>query len=213
MSKPRPATPISLTLNPRLDASLAEGWEAWERAARAAGSSAVAGWIAQRLGRPQLRAELQPDAEAFLQATDPEERALAIADLAEIVEGHDDALADTLWEALLALGFEQEDSDVITEAISHLAAIAEEHGDPLAAAEYHIDFLNWRRRDDHTSDPDAVADAFDEIVRLAGVDGDPQAVAIWEYRLASFIRLEEAGDERAYAGNWEQSPIAFESWA
>ena len=101
---------------------------------------------------------------------------------------------------------------MITEAISHLAAIAEEHGDPLAAAEYHIDFLNWRRQDDHTSDPEAVADAFDEIVRLAGVDGDPQAVAIWEYRLASFIRLEEAGDERAYAGDWEQSPIAYESW-
>jgi hypothetical protein len=206
------ASPISLTLSPRLDASLAEGWEAWEAAARAAGPPAVAGWIAQRLGRPQLRADLQSDVESFLAATDGEERALAIADLAEIVEGHDDVLADTLWEALLALGFEQEDPDTITEAISRLAAIAEEHGDPLAAAEYHIDFLNWRRQDDHTSDPEAVADAFDEIIRLAGVDGDRQAVAMWEYRLASFIRLEESGDERAYAGDWEQSPIAYESW-
>ena len=55
-------------------------------------------------------------------------------------------------------------------------------------------------------------DAFDEIIRLAGVDGDRQAVAMWEYRLASFIRLEDAGDERAYSGDWEQSPIAYESW-
>ena len=212
MSDLRSTTPVSLTLNPRLDAGLAQGWESWEAAARTAGTPAVAGWIAQRLGRPHLRTELQPDVESFLAATDPEERALAIADLAEIVEGHDDALADTLWEALLALGFEQEDSDTITEAVSRLAAIAEEHGDALAAAEYHIDFLNWRRQEGRTSDPDAVADAFDEIVRLAGADGNPQAVAIWEYRLASFIRLEEAGDERVFAGDWEQSPIAFESW-
>jgi len=212
MSDSRPITPIAFTLSPRLDASLAEGWEAWESAARAAGAAAVAGWIAQRLGQPQLKAELQPDVEAFLDAGDPEERALAIADLAEIVEGHDDVLADALWEALLALGFEQEDPDTITEAISHLAAIAEEHGDALAAAEYHVDFLNWRRQEGHSSDPEAVADAFDEIVRLAGADGNPQAVAIWEYRLATFIRLEEAGDERASAGDWEQSPIAFESW-
>ena len=212
MPDSRPITPISFTLNPRLDASLAEGWEAWEGAARAAGAPAVSGWIAQRLGRANLRTELQADVEAFLQATDPEERALAIADLAEIVEGHDDALADTLWEALLALGFEQEDPDTIIEATSRLAAIAEEHGDALAAAEYHIDFLNWRRQVDHTSDPEAVADAFDEIVRLAGVDGNPQAVAIWEFRLTSFIRLDDADDETASSGDWERSPIAYESW-
>lgn len=212
MSEPRPASSISLTLSPRLDSALGQGWESWESAARTAGAPAVAGWIAQRLGRPQLRTELQPDVESFLAAADPEERALAIADLAEIVEGHDDALADTLWEALLALGFEQEDPDTIIEATSRLAAIAEEHGDALAAAEYHIDFLNWRRQVDHTSDPEAVADAFDEIVRLAGVDGNPQAVAIWEFRLVSFIRLDEADDETASTGDWERSPIAYESW-
>lgn len=203
---------MSLTLNPRLDSALTEGWEAWESAARAAGTPTVASWIAQRLGRPLLRTELQPDVESFLAATDPEERALAIADLAEIVEGHDDALADTLWEALLALGFDHEDPDTIIEATSRLAAIAEEHGDALAAAEYHIDFLNWRRQDDHTSDPEAVADAFDEIVRLAGIDGNPQAVAIWEFRLASYMRLEDADDETAFTGDWERSPIAYESW-
>lgn len=213
MSDARPITPISLTLNPRLDAALAEGWQSWEAAARAAGPSPVAGWLAQRLGRPQLRADLLPDVEAFLTATDPEDRAPAIADLAELVEGEDDAVADTLWEALLALGTEQDDPDTIAEAIARLAAIAEDHADPLAAAEYHIEFLNWRRQPGHTSDPDAVADAFDEIIRLAGQDGEPKAVAIWEYRLAAFARLEEAEDDRASTGDWERSPTPYESWA
>jgi len=214
---PQPATSpghaLSLTLNPRLDASLAAGWEAWEAAAHAAGPSPVAGWLAQRLGRPGLRPDLLPHVEAYLTATDPDDRAPAIAELAELVEGEDDAVADTLWEALLALGTEQADPDTIVEAIAHLAAIAEEHADPLAAAEYHIEFLTWRRQPGHASDPDTVADAFDEIIRLAGVDGDPQAVAIWEFRLAAFNRLAEADDDRAFAGDWERSPAPYESWA
>jgi len=213
MPDTRSMTPIAFTLNPRLDASLAEGWQAWETAARAAGAVAVSGWLAQRLGRPQLRADLQPDVGAFLTAEDPETRGSAIADLAELVEGEDDAVADTLWEALLALGTEQADPDTIGEAISHLAAIAEDHADPLAAAEYHIEFLNWRRQPGHASDPEAVGDAFDEIIRLAGVDGNPQAVAIWEFRLAAFTRLDEADDDRTYAGEWERTPAPYESWA
>lgn len=213
MSETRPITPIALTLNPRLDATLTQGWQPWEAAARAAGPAVVAGWLAQRLGRPQLRDDLLPDVEAFLNATDPEDRASAIADLAELVEGEDDTVADTLWEALLALGVDQADPDTIVEAIGHLAAIAEDHADPLAAAEYHIEFLNWRRQPGHASDPDAVADAFDAVIRLAGLDGDPQAVAIWEFRLASFARLEDADDDRVYTGDWEKAPTPYESWA
>lgn len=205
--------PVALTLSPRLDATLVAGWEAWEAAARTAGAGAVAGWLAQRLGRPDLRADLQPQVAAFLAATDPEDRALAIAEFAELVEGEDDPVADTLWEALLALGKEQADPDTIAEAIAHLAAIAEEHGDPLAAAEYHIEFLNWRRESGHTSDPDAIADAFEEVIRLGGVDGAPHAVALYEFRLATYHRLAEAEDERAFAGDWERAPAPYESWA
>jgi len=213
MSDARPITPVALTLSPRLDAALAGGWEAWEAAARTAGAPAVAGWLAQRLGRPQLRADLLPDVDAFLKAREPDDRASAIADLAELVEGEDDAVADTLWEALLSLGKEQDDPDTIVEAIGRLAAIAEDHADPLAAAEYQIEFLNWRRQPGHASDPEAVADAFDEIIRLAGQDGDPQAVAIWEFRLAAFVRLDDADDDRAYTGDWERTPVPYESWA
>lgn len=216
-AKPNPPAgagqPIALTLNPRLDATVVQGWEAWDTSARAAGPGAVAAWIAQRMFRKDLRNELEPFVAAYLDSSEPEDRAAAIAELAEIVEGGDDLIADTLWEALLALGKQEADPDMIIEAIGHLAAIAEDHGEPLSAAEYQIEFLNWRRQDEHTSDPESIADAFDEIIRLAEQDGDPEAVAIYEFRLATFMRLADSEDERASTGDWERNPAPYESWS
>jgi hypothetical protein len=206
-----PAQPLALTTNPRLDAAVAQGWETFDAAARAAGADRLAGWLARRLGQPEAKADLLDPVEAYLTAEHPDDLVLARAELAEAVEG-DDLVADTLWEGVLAHARAADDPDVFVEAIAHLAEIAEANGDPLAAAEYHLEFLNWRRQPGHQSDPDAVLDAFDEAIRLARLDGNPKAAALFEYRQAGFARLAEAEDERATAGDWERDPTPYQSW-
>lgn len=204
--------PLGLTLNPRLDAAVSQGWEDFEAAAQAAGADRVAGWLAQRAGRPVATSDLVEPVAAWLDAEDADDRALARAELAEIIEGDDDLTADTLWEGVLAHARAVDDPDLMVEAIAHLAEIAEAHGDPLAAAEYHLEFLDWRRRPDHVSDADAVLDAFDAIIRLARTDGDQKAAALFEYRQAAFARIVDADDERAVQGDWERDPKSYESW-
>jgi hypothetical protein len=204
---------MSLTMSPRLDTAVAQGWQAFETAARAAGADQVAAWLAQRLGKPGLKADLLEPVAALLDAVDPDDRAVARAELAELVEGEDDLTADTLWEGVLAHARATNDPDLMVEAISHLAEIAESNGDPLAAAEFYLEFLNWRRQPGQMSDPDAVLDAFDEVIRLAHVDGDPTAAALYEYRQAAFARMADAEDDCATEGDWEREPVPYESWA
>jgi hypothetical protein len=212
--EPVPAgQPLAITLAPRLDAALDRGWADWEEAARAAGVGVVAGWLAQRLGDAGLKRGLIVPVRDLLEAAPGDERTVARAELAELVEGEDAAVADTLWEGVLADALEAEDPDAIAEATAHLAAIAEAHGDPLAAAEYHLAFLNWRREPGHTSDPEAVEDSFEEVVRLATADGDPKAAAIYAFRQVGFTGLVEAEDDRATEGDWETDPAPYRSWA
>lgn len=205
--------PLNLTVNPRLDAALQSGWESWFLAATAEGSAKVAIWFARRLRNPALKSEISDTLDAVLHSDEPEDRAIALSELAEIAEGHDDLLTDTLWEGVLASGNETGDPDLIFEAISHLAAIAEDHDEFLAAAEYYLEFLNWRRQPDHESDPELVESAFDEVIRLAQLDGDRRATALFEHRLARFVRLENADDERTTAGDWEDDPAPYPSWS
>lgn len=204
--------PIALTADPKLDAALARGWEEWEQAAKGAGVGAVAGWLALRLGDLGRKRELLQPVASLLEAADAEDRALARAELAELVE-EDDALADTLWEGVLAHGVAAEDGDTIAEATTRLASISEAHGDPLAAAEYHLEFLNWRRSDAHVSDPEAVETAMEEVVRLARLDGEQRFAALFEFRLAAFVRLVEGEDDRAAEGDWESDPTPYQSWS
>jgi hypothetical protein len=210
---PRAGQPLTLTTNPKLDAALNAGWEAWDPAAREAGAEAVAGWLARRANVEATREDLLPSMRALLSATDAEERAVACAELAELIGDDDDIVADTLWEGMLAAGREADDPEVMFEATAHLAAIAEAHGDPLAAAEYFLEFLNWRREPHHAADPDAVLGAFDEVIRLARLDGEQKAAALFEYRQANFARLIETEDERATEGDWERDPTPYASWA
>ncbi len=214
MSTPRQdrGEPIALTADPKLDAALALGWEEWEQAAKGAGVGAVAGWLALRLGDLGRKRELLQPVASLLEAADAEDRALARAELAELVE-EDDALADILWEGVLAHGVAAEDGDTIAEATTRLASIAEAHGDLLAAAEYHLEFLNWRRSDAHVSDPEAVETAMEEVVRLARLDGEQRFAALFEFRLASFVRLVEREDDRAAEGDWESDPTPYQSWS
>lgn len=204
--------PLALTTSPRLDSALTRGWEAWEAVARDIGATAVARWLARRIEAPDLGAELMEPVRALLGCDEPEACAEARMELAELVE-EDDFVADTLWEGVLAYARDAGDPDLFAEATVRLAAIAEANGDALAAAEYQIEFLTWRRQAGQAGDPEDVLTAYDEVVRLAERDGAQEAVARYAYRQASFARLAEAEDDRAFVGDWETDPAPYQSWA
>jgi hypothetical protein len=204
--------PLALTRSPRLDNALRLGWPTFARTLTAAGSADAALWLAARLGDPDLTEVAAPLLEAAI-SSNPEESAEALFALAELAEEtEDDLLADTLWEGVLEIGRGLADGDLMAEATRKLAALAERLGDPLAAAEFFMGFLNWRRQPAHSSDPEDVEIAFDEIIRLAQMDGAQRASAEYGYRQAQFTRLLEAEDPRAVEGDWERDPAPYAAW-
>ena len=207
-----PGAPLPFTTSPTLDAALAGGWEPWLVAARKAGAAKTSAWIARRLGEPSAAIEITEIVDGLL-GEDPETRATSAGELAESVEAEDLMLADTLWEGCLAAGSDLADPDIIFEAVTQLAGIAEDQGENLAAAEYWIFFLNWRREEGHESDPDAVQTAYEEIIRLAEDDGEQKQVADWTYRQVRYTKLADAEDERAAAGDWEAAAEPYTGWA
>ena len=206
-------SPLRLTRSPRLDNALRLGWESFSRTLAAAGPEEAARWLSARTGD----AELVDVAESLLASAlgaDPEESADALFGLAELAEEtEDDLLADALWEGVLGRAREVVDGDLVAEATRRLGAIAERHGDSLAAAEFFIEFLNWRRQPDHSSDPEDVEIAFDEIVRLATADGAHQAAAQYAFRQVGFTKLLDADDPRAVEGDWEADALPYQAWA
>jgi hypothetical protein len=212
MQQPAGGSPLNLTTNPRLDTALQQGWRAWEDAIRAAGTAATTSWLMARADGELERDDLADPVAALLGAEDEEERATVRAELAELLDGIDDAVAETLWEGVLAHGEATDDAETIFDATSHLALIAENTGDPLAAAEYHIAFINWRRQPGHIADPELVQSCFDEIIRLAEIDGAQTAVAEYTFRQANFTRLAETDDEAPTEGDWECDAIPYTSW-
>lgn len=213
-SEGRPTSPLTLTVNPRLDAGVQSGWESWETAMRAIGAAGSGAWLAQRAGDPELREAAAALVQGLLEAEDAEARGDGWIGLAELADEVDDALlADTGWEGALAAGREAGNPDVIFAATSALARIAEEHGEALAAAEYFIEFLNWRRLAGHVSDAEDIETAFDEVARLATKDGARKEVALFEFRQAGFTRLLEADDDRAVEGDWEVDPTPYATWS
>jgi hypothetical protein len=200
-------------MNPKLDTALSAGWRAWETVASELGAAKVAAWIAQRAGDDVPRQALLEHVEALFTASDDDERAVSRAELAELLEEADDGLADALWEGVLEHGTANGDAEVVFEATNHLAGIAEAYGDPLAAAEYYIDFLNWRRMPDNVSDAESVQTAFDEVVRLAEADGEPKIAALFAFRQVGFTKLADVEDDRATAGDWEPDPSPYASWS
>jgi hypothetical protein len=207
------SSPLRLTRSPRLDNALRLGWESFSRTLAATGPQDAARWLSARTGDPELAEVAEPLLASAL-GGEPEEAADALFGLAELAEEtEDELLADTLWEGVLDRAREIGEGDLIAEATRRLAALAERHGDPLAAAEFFIEFLNWRRQPEHSSDPEDVETAFDEIVRLAAADGAQQAVAQYAYRLVGFTRLLDAEDPRAVEGDWETDSLAYQTWA
>ena len=205
--------PLQLTRSPRLDNALRRGWQPFARTLSASGADDAARWLAARAGDADLADIAEPLFAAALEP-DPEDAADALFALAELAEEiDDDLLADTLWEGALDRARSAAEGDLVAEATRRLAALAERLGDPLAAAEFFIAFLNWRREAGHTSDPDDVEDAFDAIIRLATIDGAPKAAAEYSYRQVQFTRLLDAEDERAVEGDWEPDPRPYQTWA
>ena len=207
------SSPLRLTRSPRLDNALRLGWESFSPTLAATGPENAARWLSARTGD----AELAEVAESLLTSAldnDPDDAADALFALAELAEEtEDELLADTLWEGVLDRSQGADDGDLMAEATRRLAALAERHGDPLAAAEFFIEFLNWRRQPEHSSDPEDVEAAFDEIVRLATADGAQQAAAQYAYRQVGFTKLLDADDPRAVEGDWESDALAYQSWA
>ena len=204
---------MHLTRSPRLDNALRLGWESFSRTLAAAGPEEGARWLSARTGDLDL-AEV---AEALLASAlggDPDESADALFSLGELAEEtEDDVLADTLWEGVLDRSRSAEDGELMAEATRRLSAIAERNGDFLAAAEFFIEFLNWRRQPEHTSDPEDVEVAFDEVVRLATADGAQQPAAQYAYRQVEFTKLLDADDPRAVEGDWEANSTAYQAWS
>lgn len=204
---------MRLTRSPRLDNALRLGWESFSRTLAVAGPEEAARWLSARTGDPEL-AEV---AEALLVSAlggDPDESADALFGLAELAdETEDDLLADTLWEGVLDRSRSAVDGELMAEATRRLSAIAERNGDPLAAAEFFIEFLNWRRQPEHSSDPEDVEVAFDEVIRLATADGAQQAAAQYGYRQVGFTKLLDADDPRAVEGNWEADSAPYQAWS
>lgn len=206
-------SPLHLTRSPRLDNALRLGWDAFSRTLAATGATDAARWLAARVDDPDL-AEIAEPLLAAATSHDAEESAEALFALAELAEETgDDLLADTLWEGVLDRGRAIGEGDLVAEATRRLSALADRLGDPLAAAEFQIAFLNWRRQPQSSSDPEDVELAFDEIVRLAEVDGAPRAAAEFAYRQAKFTRLLDAEDPRAVEGDWEANADPYEPWA
>jgi hypothetical protein len=207
------SSPLRLTRSPRLDNALRLGWDSVSRTLAAAGPEDAARWLSARTGDPQLAEVAEPLLTSVL-GRDPDEAADALFGLAELAEEtEDELLADTLWEGVLDRARVIGEGDLIAEATRRLAALAERNGDPLAAAEFFIEFLNWRRQPGNSSDPEDVEVAFDEIVRLATADGAQQAAAQYAYRQVGFTKLLDADDPRAVDGDWESDAPAYQSWA
>lgn len=207
------SSPLRLTRSPRLDNALRLGWGSFSRTLAAAGPQEAARWLTARTGDPELTEIAEPLLASAL-GDDPDDSADALFGLAELAEEtEDDLLADTLWEGVLDLSRGADDGDLMAEATRRLAALAERNGDPLAAAEFFIEFLNWRRQPGHSSDPEDVEVAFDEIVRLANIDGAQQAAAHYAYRQVGFTKLLDADDPRAVEGDWESDSLPYQTWS
>jgi len=212
MSESAGMTPLSLSVDAGLDHALGNGWSAWRSVAANRQPAAVTRWLISRLPEGVDADDVDGPLLALIGDSPVENRAMAAADLAELFEADDPGFASVLWEAVLEAGRETTDAELVFEGASRLAGMEEEFGDPLTAAEYYVEFLTWRRQNEHASDHEAVLTAFDEIIRLAEEDDSPAAIAHFTYHQAQFMRIVEADSPAAEVGDWVPSSPAFAAW-
>jgi hypothetical protein len=204
--------PVVFTTNPRLSFALRGSGADLERAMEAVGVEQTQAWLQDRVGDQIEPADLEAALAAWFGAASANERVIARVELAELIGETDEGTAELLWEASLRDGYERGDAELAFDAVANLARIAEEAGDPLAAAEYFIEFLTWRRRPGSVSDPEFVHQAFEEIVRLAELERQAGVAARYEHAHAQFTRLEDAEDDRATEGDWAPGSPPLAGW-
>ncbi len=204
--------PLTLTTSPRLSAALQRDGPAFEQALLDVGQVKAEQWLGNRIGDEIERDILNDALTAWFEATSPEDRVMARVELAELVSEVDDEVSELLWEASLRDGYERDDGDQAFDAVSHLARISESSADALTAAEFYIEFLNWRRTGDHVSDPESVHEAFEELARLAELDGETAAAARYAHAHSVFTRVADDGEANASVGDWAPGSPAFTGW-
>ncbi len=212
VTEPGDLNPLALTVDAVLDHAVNNGWSAWRSAAGSRPSETVAKWMVRRAPEIGDAAEASELVARLIGDGSPEERAMTAAELAEMLEDEDPLFATVLWEAVQEAGYESSDAEWLFEGAARLAALEEEYGDPLTAAEFLIDFLNWRRVHNHASEPEAVLTAFDEIIRLAGLDGAPAATAQFTWEQARFMHTVENEDQSAQEGDWTNGGAPYAAW-
>jgi hypothetical protein len=212
MDEPDGPSPLTVSVDAGLDLALAGGWAGWRSTASRRDLEAVTRWLISRLPEGVEPDDVEEPVQMLIGESAPEDRAMAAVDLAELFEADDPGFAAVLWESVLEAGKETSDAELVFEGTSRLAALEEDYGDPLTAAEFYIEFLNWRRQDDHASDAESVLTAFDEIIRLAAADGAPRAEAEFTHNQAQFMRDVEAESPAAEVGDWAPSLPPFAAW-
>lgn len=204
--------PLMLTTNPQLTLALQGDGPGFEEALVAAGRARAEQWLRNRIGDEIDPAILHDALDAWFDAATPDDRVMPRAELAELVADIDDEVSELLWEASLRDGYEREDGDQAFDAVAHLARIAETTADPLTAAEFYIEFLNWRRTDAHASDPESVHESFEELSRLAEVDGEAAVAARFAHAHAVFTRIVDAEEPTGAEGDWAPSTPPYIGW-
>lgn len=204
--------PLTLTTSPRLTTALQGDGPAFERALLDAGQVKAEQWLGNRIGDEIERDILHDALAAWFDASSPEDRVMARVELAELVAEVDDEVSELLWDASLRDGYERADGDQAFDAVSHLVGIAESTADALTAAEFYIEFLNWRRTGDHVSDPESVHEAFEELARLAELDGETAAAARYAHAHSVFTRVADDGGANASVGDWAPTTPPYAGW-
>jgi hypothetical protein len=194
--------------------ALHAGVDAWEADVARRGASGTTKWLLHRAAGADLDPEIVIEAvENLILAEDPQDRALARAEIAEMVQAYDPELADVLWFAVRDYAISVNDADLIADATGHIADVAFDLDEPTTAAEAWIDFLNWRREPESTSDPETVLTAFDEIIRAAELDGAKADAARFAYLQVQFQATVDRESPAATVGNWLSHDNPLESWS
>lgn len=204
---------MTFSFDPGLDLALSLGWAKWIEIARSKGAERTTEWFVRRNDIGLDTSEVAPLIAAVLDGETSFDRAMAASELAEYVEGEDDAVAAVLWEGVLISGRDANDSEVFFEGLAQLAQIEEEYGDPQAAAALYVDFLNWVREGDHPTEAETIFNAFDRLVALAESDGAPMAAATFGHAQSRFFRAVDGDDDRIVTSDWDAAHPVYSVWA
>lgn len=205
-------SPITFTTNPRLSLALQGTGPEFEKAMESAGVEQTYNWLRNRAGDAVDEGMLREFVQAWFEAETPEERVMPRVELAELLAEADDETTELLWDASMRDAFDRNDSEQAIDAVAQLAQIAENNGDALTAAEFYIEFLNWRRQEGHVSDPEYVHQAFEEIIRLAELENQPVTAARFGHAHAQFTRVDDQESETATEGDWASETGPFTGW-